>query len=384
MKLEFIPTGIEQIDALIKGFYPSELIVIGARPGCGKTTFLCELAKNFCADETGLFFSLQTEKKLLIAKLLSCISKVPLSEVLDNKLNISDFDKKYDSLKLTIFDDSNLETDKLISMVHKISKKTEIKIIFIDYIGLLFSENDMRPIYEQYNSTLIKLKKLARELNIVIVFTLPVSSSSALSEDEALSLSRIRGCGDLESICDLVIFLERKENELNRFRIAKNNRGTTSTGYLFPEGHEFAEKVLQAALLNNAKHNPIFIYGKSGSGKTFLINQFIESYSKDYPNRKIKYFHGYDFYDAFISSIKTHKIRNFKEEFWEQDCIIIDGLEDFADKYGIQEELIRTIERSKMQKKQLILTSIYPPGAGGYTPEFQSAIISGLFIRIDK
>ena len=66
MKLEFIPTGIEQIDALIKGFYPSELIVIGARPGCGKTTFLCELAKNFCADETGLFFSLQTEKKLLI------------------------------------------------------------------------------------------------------------------------------------------------------------------------------------------------------------------------------------------------------------------------------------------------------------------------------
>ena len=382
MELVFIPTGIEQIDVLIKGFYPSELIVIGAKPGCGKTTFLCELAKNICAEETGLFFSLQTEKKMLTAKLLSCISKVPLSEVLDNKLNISDFDKKYDSLKLTIFDDSNLETDKLISMVHKISKKTEIKIIFIDYIALLFSENDMRPMYEQYNSTLIKLKKLARELNIVIVFTLPVSSSS--SEVEELSLARIRGFGQLESICDLVIFLESKENELKQFKIAKNNRGAISTGYLFPEGHGFAEKVLQAALLNNAKYNPIFLYGKSGSGKTFLINQFIESYSKDYPNRKIKYFHGYDFYDAFTSSIKTLKIRSFKEELWEQDCIIIDGLEDFADKYGIQEELIRTIERSKMQKKQLILTSIYPPGAGGYTPEFQSAIISGLFIRIDK
>ena len=315
---------------------------------------------------------------------MSCISKVPLLEVLDKSFKENDSEEKYNSLKLTIFDDSNIETDKLISMVHKISKKNEIKIVFIDYIGLLFSDNDKRPVYEQYNSTLKKLKKLAKDLNIVIVFTLPVSSSSALSEDEALSLSRIRGCGDLESICDLVIFLERKENELNRFKSAKNNRGTTSTGYLFPEGHEFAEKVLQAALLNNAKYNPIFIYGKSGSGKTFLINQFIESYTQNYPDRKIKYFHGYDFYDAFISSIKTHRIRSFKEELWEQDCIIIDGLEDFAEKYFIQEELVRNINRSKMQNKQLILTSIYPPGAGGYTQEFQSAIISGLFIRIDK
>ena len=45
--IKLIPTDIEQIDALIKGFYPSELIVIGAKPGCGKTTFLCELAKIF-------------------------------------------------------------------------------------------------------------------------------------------------------------------------------------------------------------------------------------------------------------------------------------------------------------------------------------------------
>ena len=48
---KFIPTDIEQIDALIKGFYPSELIVIGAKPGCGKTTFLCELAKNICVEK---------------------------------------------------------------------------------------------------------------------------------------------------------------------------------------------------------------------------------------------------------------------------------------------------------------------------------------------
>ena len=59
----------------------------------------------------------------------------------------------------------------------------------------------------------------------------------------------------------------RNENELKRFKIVKNNLGVPSTGYLFPEGHKFAEKVLQAALLNNAKYNPIFIYGKSGSNR---------------------------------------------------------------------------------------------------------------------
>ena len=130
--IKLIPTDIEQIDALIKGFSPSELIVIGAKPGCGKTTFLCELAKNICVDKTGLFFSLQTEKKLLTAKLLSCISKVPLLEVLDKSFKENDSEEKYNSLKLTIFDDSNIETDKLISMVHKISKKNEIK----KHIGL--------------------------------------------------------------------------------------------------------------------------------------------------------------------------------------------------------------------------------------------------------
>ena len=113
--IKLIPTDIEQIDALIKGFYPSELIVIGAKPGCGKTTFLCELAKNICVDKTGLFFSLQTEKKLLTAKLFSCISKVPLLEVLDKSFKENDSEEKYNSLKLTIFDDSNIETDKLIS-----------------------------------------------------------------------------------------------------------------------------------------------------------------------------------------------------------------------------------------------------------------------------
>ena len=85
--------------------------------------------------------------------------------------------------------------------------------------------------------------------------------------NEELSLARIRGCGTLESICDLVIFLEKNENELKRFKIVKNNLGVPSTGYLFPEGHKFAEKVLQAALLNNANYNPIFIYGKSGSNR---------------------------------------------------------------------------------------------------------------------
>ena len=84
---------------------------------------------------------------------------------------------------------------------------------------------------------------------------------------EELSLARVRGCGTLESICDLVIFLEKNENELKRFKIVKNNLGVPSTGYLFPEGHKCAEKVLQAALLNNAKYNPIFIYGKSGSNR---------------------------------------------------------------------------------------------------------------------
>ncbi|MCR5496031.1 MAG: AAA family ATPase [Treponema sp.] len=53
--IKFIPTDIEQIDALIKGFYPSELIVIGAKPGSGKTTFLCELAKNICVDDIWIY-----------------------------------------------------------------------------------------------------------------------------------------------------------------------------------------------------------------------------------------------------------------------------------------------------------------------------------------
>lgn len=221
-KIELIKTGKKEIDNLISGFYASELVMIASRPGLGKTTLLCELAKNICTEHEGLFFTMQINKKMAYAKFLSCISRVPVSDILEQKADILDAEKIYKNLKIELFDDSRIKLKKLISIIRKKVTKQDVRIVFIDYLGFLVNVKSRKPLYEQYARAIKSLKLLAKELNIVIIITNPLSRTA---DYEVPNLGDIRGGGGTEDVCDLILFLHKDQEDTRKIIIAKNNRG---------------------------------------------------------------------------------------------------------------------------------------------------------------
>lgn len=229
-KIESIKTGINEIDGIINGMYPSELVIVGGRPECDKTLFLCKLAKNICKENNGIYFSLQTTKELLRAKMASCFTEKPLPEILENGLTDQTTEEKVDSLKLEVIDDFDMNIDKLCKATRKACTDKNIKAIFIDYLTLLYPKEDTRPYYEFCTETLLELKRLAKELNIVVALANPLSR--ACEPETRPALSQLRGCGEIENVSDLVILLNAEEDGIQKFFVEKNIRGKTGDGII--------------------------------------------------------------------------------------------------------------------------------------------------------
>ncbi|MBP5452887.1 MAG: hypothetical protein J6Y16_11675 [Treponema sp.] len=86
----------------------------------------------------------------------------------------------------------------------------------------LYSEDSILPVYEQCSKIIRQLKRLARELKIVIVLT---GSFSRIAAFEKPNLTHLRGCGEIECLCDVILFLHETENNVRKIIVAKNNRG---------------------------------------------------------------------------------------------------------------------------------------------------------------
>lgn len=229
-RIETIKTGINEIDTIINGIYPSELVIVGGRPDCDRTLFLCRLAKNICKENNGIYFSLQTTKDLLKAKLVSCFTNKSISEILETGLNEQTADEKINALKMDIIDDFDITIDKLCEVARKFCKAKKIKIIFIDYLTLLYQKEDSQPYYEFCTKTLIELKRLAKELNIAIIIANPLARSPEAETRPVLS--QLRGCSEVENISDLVILLNPEQDGVQKFFVEKNLHGNIGDGII--------------------------------------------------------------------------------------------------------------------------------------------------------
>lgn len=371
-QLNLIKTGIQAIDCIIGGMYPSELFVIGAMPGGGKTTFLCDIAANVCKENEALFFSLQTNKALLKEKFLNSFS--------DSGMNNGE--ELFNNLKIEIIDNTSVTIKNVISITQKSSSKKNIKFVFIDGLNLIFPKNYNQPSYMYYSVTIRKLKQLAKELNIIIVVT---NSLSRAAEFEKPEIKHLRGGGGIEDVCDVILLLQETKLGIRKLIVAKNNRGIKDEAIIYKDGYLFAKKALNTVIANPYKYNPIFIYGKAGSGKTSLIKEFMNNYINSNPSNKIRCWTGFEFLEEFYNSLKTMSFLDFRNSISKLDCLIIDGIDAFQNNQSIQDFLQTIIENLDVLKnKQLIFSSNFPPRTEGFSDDFISNITRGVFIRIDK
>ncbi len=214
-----IPSGYPDLDAKTNGFQNSELIVIGARPSKGKTALALSMASNMASKynkKVGFFF-LETDGMALMQRLLAGEAKVNSRHIQSGFLSPGEWSKLlaagnlfYENFPMFICDTPNMRLIDLRTEARKLRAKEQIDIIFIDYIGLITSEDKTQPRHEQVADISRSLKQLARELKIPIVVLCQVKREV---KEEKPSLSDLRESGSIEQDADVVLFLHDSKNE---------------------------------------------------------------------------------------------------------------------------------------------------------------------------
>ena len=206
-----ITTGIEELDKMTGGFQKGELIIIGAQPSIGKTTFALNMASHISFQKRNptAFFSLE----MPTTKLRSLIER--------NEANVD--------VPFYVNDTVNISLSDLLSQARKFYSEKQVEIIFIDYLGLISHENQSLQRSEQLSDITHSLKNLAVELQISVILLCQLTNEP---DGKAPSMANIGDFGIIEQVSDLVLFLHRSDNKKPGFPtdliIAKQRNGISS------------------------------------------------------------------------------------------------------------------------------------------------------------
>ena len=216
-------SGFVELDRATGGWQKSDLIIVAARPGMGKTAFTLALARNSSVDHSKpvAFFSLEMSSNQLVQRLISMESEIPAEKIRRGNLEKHEFQQltsKIDSLSkapLFIDDTPGINIFELRSKCRKLKQKHDISMIIIDYLQLMSgtSEGKSGGNREQEISQISRsLKGLAKELNVPVIALSQLSrATETRSGTKRPILSDLRESGAIEQDADIVIFLFRGE-----------------------------------------------------------------------------------------------------------------------------------------------------------------------------
>ena len=212
-----IPTGITRLDEMITGLNRSDLIILGARPGMGKTSFALNIARNVAVKErkTVCFFSLEMSRDQLAQRLLSAEACIKSEKLRTGKIAGNEWTRLAQAAD--VLAGCNIYVDEtpgitVPAMKAKVRRLGIADLVIVDYLGLMEPadkriENRVQVITEITR----QLKLMAKELNIpVIVCSQLRRPNAAEKESNKPSLTSLRDSGSIEQDADIVLFLHRE------------------------------------------------------------------------------------------------------------------------------------------------------------------------------
>lgn len=215
-KYQGIPTGIKDLDATLTGLNRSDLILLAARPGMGKTSFALNIARNVAVKEKRkvAFFSLEMTKEQLTSRLLSTESLVPAMKLKTGKLDENEWIRIIeagDILSKTeiYFDDTPGIT--VPEMKAKLRRLRNVDLVVIDYLQLMSGGRRIDNRVQEISEITRNLKIMAKEINVPVVTLSQLSRASEQRSDHKPVLSDLRDSGSIEQDADVVLFLYRDD-----------------------------------------------------------------------------------------------------------------------------------------------------------------------------
>jgi replicative DNA helicase len=213
-----VPTGIFELDEMLGGMMPGQLILIAGRPSMGKTALAMGMARHAAlkADTTTLVFSLEMEQESLVDRELAAVGHVhnqalrkPQRLSSDEWSRLADAAGKLDSKRLLVLDTPDLTVLDIRAQARLTKARHGLGAIFIDYLGLI------RPVQRESQrdrevSEISKaLKNLAKELRVPVVCLAQLNRQLEQRESKRPKQSDLRDSGSLEQDADVILFAHR-------------------------------------------------------------------------------------------------------------------------------------------------------------------------------
>lgn len=218
-----VPSGFSDLDALTSGWQKSDLVVIAARPGMGKTAFSLSMARNMAIqfERPVAIFSLEMSSTQLVTRLISSESGIPGDKLRKGNLDAHEWQMLHDKIPglleapIYIDDTPALSVFELRAKCRRLKEQHNIQMVMIDYIQLMTvatGENKNTNREQEISTISRSLKSLAKELDLpVIVLSQLNRSVETRGGNKRPQLSDLRESGAIEQDADMVLFIYRPE-----------------------------------------------------------------------------------------------------------------------------------------------------------------------------
>ncbi len=252
-----IPCGIGELDRILTGLNKADLIILGARPGMGKTSFALNIARNVAigSKKTVCFFSLEMSRDQLAQRMLSSEAGIESSKLRTGELQPEEWTRlaqageNLSKANLYFDETSTITVPEMKAKLRRMKNKPDL--VIVDYLGLMKSAKSTENRVQEVSEITRNLKIMAKELAVPVICCAQLSrGTETKGKSHRPMLSDLRESGSIEQDADIVLFLYRDtyyDNEKTDAEdhanpndaeciIAKNRHGELGTVKLFWDG----------------------------------------------------------------------------------------------------------------------------------------------------
>ena len=214
-----VPTGFIDVDSTLTGLHPGELIILGARPAMGKTSFAMNIA-SYASIEKGktvAVFSLEMPREQIVMRVLCGQARVNMQKVRKGTLEDAEWTALAKALgpisnaPLYLDDTAALTPSQLRSRCRRLMMEHGLDLVLVDYLGLMHADGRSESRQLEVAEISRQLKAIALELKIPIIACAQRSRANKGRIDKRPVLSDLRDSGSIEQDADVVMFLHREE-----------------------------------------------------------------------------------------------------------------------------------------------------------------------------
>lgn len=219
--LRGVPTGFKDLDDALAGMQDSNLLILAARPGLGKTAFALQIAQYVAVNQklpVG-FFSLEMSKEELVDRLLVSQAEIDAWRLKTGRLEEEDFTRLSEAMgelaeaPLFIDDTPALNILEMRTKARRLMAEHGLRLLIVDYLQLMRSVRQLESRVQEVSEISMGLKNLARELKVPVLAISQLSREVEKRGRKRPQLADLRESGSIEQDADVVMFLWREDEE---------------------------------------------------------------------------------------------------------------------------------------------------------------------------